>query len=173
MAAATPALPVPRGDGPYRLGLVCLGNICRSPVAQVVLVDALAEAGLADRVRVTSSGTGAWHVGESMDERAAATLRAAGYDPSRHRAHRVDSRWLDDHDLLLAMDGRNRADLTDLAPDAAAAGRLLLFRAFDPEGGPDAEVPDPWFGGPDGFDEVLAMVRRTSTRLTETLASLP
>ena len=77
--------------GRYRIALVCLGNICRSPMAHVVLEQRLAEAGLDDRVEVASSGTGGWHVGDPMDERAAATLAAAGYDPSRHRARQYDA----------------------------------------------------------------------------------
>ena len=79
-------LPPPRSPGRYAVELVCLGNICRSPTAHVVLEQRLAEAGLDDRVVVDSSGTGDWHVGSPMDSRAAATLSAAGYDPSRHRA---------------------------------------------------------------------------------------
>ncbi len=81
-------LPPPRAPGRYRIALVCLGNICRSPMAHVVLEQQLEEAGLADVVEVSSSGTGGWHEGGPMDERAAATLRAAGLDPSRHRASR-------------------------------------------------------------------------------------
>src|SRR5690606_35247871 len=77
-------LPPPRTEGRYRTGVVCLGNICRSPMAEVVLTERVAEAGLDDRVEVASCGTGDWHVGHPMDRRAAATLSAAGYDPSRH-----------------------------------------------------------------------------------------
>ena len=79
-------LPEAQVPGRYRIELVCLGNICRSPMAHVVLEARLAEAGLDDRVEVTSSGTGDWHVGKPMDRRAAATLTAAGYDATRHRA---------------------------------------------------------------------------------------
>ena len=75
---------------------MCLGNICRSPMADVVLTAAVAEAGLADRVEVISSGTGDWHVGGPMDRRAAATLAAHGYDGQRHRARQFDSTWHDD-----------------------------------------------------------------------------
>ena len=75
-----PTLPAPRQHGRYRIALVCLGNICRSPMAHVVLESRLADAGLDDRVEVASSGTGGWHVGKPMDSRAAASLTAAGYD---------------------------------------------------------------------------------------------
>jgi len=163
----TPPLPPPRGSSAYAVALVCTGNICRSPMAHVVLESRLHAAGLADRVLVTSGGTGPWHVGEPMDERAAATLRRAGYDPSRHRARQVTGDWFTSHDLVLGMDRANMADLAAVAPDATARERLLAFRAFDPDAaGPDAEVPDPWFGGPEGFADVLATVERTADALT-------
>ena len=100
---ATAVLPAPRGssdDDPYRVALVCLGNICRSPMAEVVLSSMVEQSGLADRVEVVSSGTGDWHVGKPMDRRAAATLTAHGYDATRHRAQQFDPTWLDDHDRL-------------------------------------------------------------------------
>jgi protein-tyrosine phosphatase len=100
----------------YRITLVCLGNICRSPMAHVVLEDKLTQAGLTDRVEVTSSGTGDWHIGEPMDRRAAARLRDAGYDPTRHRARQVSRTDLAEHDLVLAMDSTNLAALQRLAP---------------------------------------------------------
>lgn len=150
----------------YRVSMVCLGNICRSPMAHVVLESRLAEAGLAGDVVVTSSGTGGWHRGEPMDPRAAATLRAAGYDPSRHVARTFSTDDYAEHDLLLAMDARNLADMTELAPTVADAAKAQLFRTFDPEAtASDNEVPDPWFGDDDGFTHVLAMVERTADAL--------
>jgi protein-tyrosine phosphatase len=146
--------------------LVCLGNICRSPTAQVVLENRLTEAGLDDRVTVASSGTGDWHVGQPMDHRAAAALREAGYDPSRHRARQYDASWRDDHDLVLAMDRANLADL------GGRTERVRLFRDFDPDD-PGAEVPDPYYGGADTFAEVLRIVERTSDALVAALAELP
>lgn len=163
-----PLLPEPRADGPvgperpYRIALVCLGNICRSPMADVVLAARLADAGLADRVRVSSSGTGDWHVGKPMDRRAAATLTSAGYDASRHRARHFDAGWLEDHDLVLVMDRTNLADV------GGAGDRVRLFRDFDPVD-PGGEVPDPYYGGGDGFEEVLAMVERTVATLVAQL----
>ncbi len=139
-------------------------------MAHVVLAARLADAGLADDVTVTSAGTGDWHVGGGMDERAAATLSAQGYDPTRHRARQVDAEWFAGHDVLLAMDATNRDDLLAIAPDADTRGRVMLFRAFDPEGGPDAEVPDPYAGDQGGFTQVLAAVERTTASLVEVLA---
>lgn len=151
-------LPAPRVPGRYAVTLVCLGNICRSPMAHVVLEERVAEAGLGDRVAVSSSGTGDWHVGHPMDRRAAATLSAAGYDPSRHRARHWAPDRLADQDLVLAMDASNLADV------GGRSSRVRLFRDFDPAE-PGGEVPDPYYGGDEGFEEVLAMVERTSTAL--------
>ena len=150
-------LPPPRRPGHYSIGLVCLGNICRSPTAEVVLASAVAEAGLADVVRVDSCGTGDWHLGERIDERAGTVLVAAGYDPSRHRARQYDDTWAE-RDLLLAMDEANLRDL------GGRSERVGLFRDFDPIG-TGGEVPDPYYGGPRGFEEVLTMVERTSAAL--------
>ncbi len=166
---AVAALPEPRRPGSYRIALVCLGNICRSPMAEVVLTSLVDEAGLGDRVEVVSSGTGDWHVGKPMDRRAAATLTAHGYDASRHRAQQFDPSWLDRCDLVLAMDGSNRADLgADLGADGDP--RVLMFRDFDPRAtDTERDVPDPYYGDDDGFEHVLAIVRRTSATIVEQL----
>jgi protein-tyrosine phosphatase len=165
-------LPAQRTDGPYRIVLVCLGNICRSPMAHVVLAEHLDRAGLAAEVEVTSGGTGDWHVGGPMDRRAAAVLTSHGYDASQHRAQQFQPSWHDEHDLVLAMDAQNLADLEALAEQLAGTERRLrLFREFDPlatDG--DLEVPDPYYGGDDGFDHVMAIVRRTADGLVEELA---
>ena len=170
MTAAPPPAPAPRTPGRYAVALVCLGNICRSPMAHVVLEDRLESSGLADRVRVTSGGTGGWHVGGAMDPRAAATLTTAGYDPTRHRARQYDVGWAAEHDLVLAMDAQNLSDLRALSPGLHDEGRLRLFRTFDPEE-PGGEVPDPYYGGDEGFEEVLAMVERTSDALAGAVAA--
>ena len=156
------SLPSPRTAGRYRVAVVCLGNICRSPMADVVLQERIADAGLDDRVSVDSSGTGGWHVGGPMDRRAAATLTAAGYDAARHRARQ----WAgnDEHDLVLAMDAQNLADI------GGASERVMAFRTFDPEE-PGGDVPDPYYGGDSGFEEVLAMVERTARSLVAALES--
>lgn len=163
-------LPAPRTPGRYRIALVCLGNICRSPTAHVVLDARVTEAGLDDRVSVVSAGTGDWHVGGAMDRRAAALLTAEGYDASRHRAQQVLPSWLDECDLVLAMDGDNLRDLRALGPAEPDPERLRLFRDLDPEG--PGDVPDPYYGGDDGFREVLAMVERTSEAIVGDLAPL-
>jgi len=159
---------------PYTVALICLGNICRSPMAHVVLEQRIAEAGLADRVRVVSAGTASWHIGKPMDPRAAATLTDAGYDASRHRARQVLDVWFadpagtgDEHvDLALVMDESNRTDVVALA--GVHADRVRMFREVDPEG--PGEVPDPYYGGEEGFTEVLAMVERCAQAWTEEIA---
>ncbi|WP_148573141.1 low molecular weight protein-tyrosine-phosphatase [Nocardioides caldifontis] len=165
-------LPPPRNPGSYSIAVVCLGNICRSPMAHVVLSAAIADAGLDDRVEVVSAGTGDWHVGGPMDRRAAAVLTSHGYDATRHRAQQFQPSWHDEHDLVLAMDAQNHADLRELATDLAGTEeRLRLFRDFDPlaDDG-DRDVPDPYYGGDEGFDHVMSIVRRTSDALVDRLA---
>lgn len=165
--------PQPSDSEPYRIALVCLGNICRSPMAHVVLEHRLRQAGLDGRVVVASAGTGDWHTGQPMDPRAAAALRAAGYDPSRHIARTFTTDWFAEHDLLLAMDASNHADMAAQSPTVADASRVRMFRGFDPEASEgNDQVPDPWFGGGDGFAEVLAMIERTTDGLVECLPSL-
>lgn len=155
----------------YRVALVCLGNICRSPIADIVVNALLVEEGLAGRIEVTSCGTGTWHVGEAMDPRAAAVLAGSGYDGTRHRARHFGPDW-HDHDLVLVMDRSNLADVLAELP-ADRHDRVRLFRSYDPDAGPDPaavpDVPDPFYGGPEGFDEVLAIVERTARGLVREL----
>jgi protein-tyrosine phosphatase len=158
--------------GRYRVALVCLGNICRSPMAHAVLEDALGDAGLGGQVEVVSAGTADYHVGNPMDRRAAATLAAAGHDASRHRARQLPETWLDDCDLVLAMDRQNLADILDGAGHVPS-GRVRMFRDFDPRAeGEDRDVPDPYYGADDGFEQVLALVTRTSRALVGQLRAL-
>lgn len=163
-------LPPARSAGAsYRIAVVCLGNICRSPIGQVVLADRLARAGLDDRVEVVSAGTGPWHVGEPMDRRAATVLAAHGYDGAAHRGTRFETSWFDECDLILAMDEDNHDTIASLAPDGEVA-RLRMFRDFDPRAGHhDRAVPDPYFGGDDGFSAVLRTVERTADAIVSAL----
>lgn len=168
----TPPVPPPLRSGtPYRVALVCLGNICRSPMADVVVNALLARvraqaAGL--DIEVSSYGTGDWHVGNPMDRRAAETLTRAGYDATRHRARQFTHGL--EHDLVLAMDADNLATARRRVP-AGQRDRVMLFRAFDPEvtGPAVPDVPDPYYGGDEGFTDVLAMVERTAGALVEAL----
>ena len=154
---------------PTRIALVCLCNICRSPTAHVVLEQRLADAGI--DAEVASAGTGGWHEGEPMDPRSAAVLREAGYDPSRHRARTFTRDWFVEHDLLLAMDHANAADMRELAPTVEDEARVVMFRSFDPDTSDGDEVPDPWYGGPDGFRHVLELIERTCDGIVAHLAA--
>ena len=140
---------------------VCTGNICRSPIAALVFSARLAEEGLADRVRVTSAGTGSWHVGDAADPRARQVLSEHGY-PTSHVAAQVD----EDHlsaDLLVALDAGHAASLRDLL---AEDSRLRMLRSFDP-GADDEDVADPYYGDYSGFVEVLGQVEAAMPGLVE------
>jgi protein-tyrosine phosphatase len=167
-------VPEPRDPRqPYRICVVCLGNICRSPIAEVVLRDELRKAGLEGKVTVSSAGTGDWHVGEPMDERARAELTRRGYDGSGHQARQIRRSWLDDYDLLLAMDGRNLANLQRTAAgDAELDGRIQLMLSFDPDSAEGAEVPDPYDGRPGEFAEVFELIRAGARGLVARLAGV-
>ncbi|WP_037918344.1 low molecular weight protein-tyrosine-phosphatase [Actinacidiphila yeochonensis] len=145
------------------LCFVCSGNICRSPSAAIVVREHLRRAGLADRVRVTSAGIGDWHAGDPIDRRSGEVLRRHGY-PVEHTAAQVGAEHLD-ADLFLAMDRGHERALRALVDDPA---RVRLMRSFDPGAAPDApDVPDPYYGGPDGFEEVLAMVEAATPGLLD------
>jgi protein-tyrosine phosphatase len=156
-------LPAPNGR-PYRVAMVCLGNICRSPMADVIMSDLVESHGLTDSIEVTSSGTGDWHLGHPMDSRAAAQLSSMDHDPSSHRAKQFTADWAD-RDLILAMDHSNLANINNILGDLARPGQVRLFREFDPQAEPDAEVPDPYYGGDAGFVDVATMVERTCVNL--------
>lgn len=137
-----------------RVCFVCLGNICRSPTAEGVLVHLVAQAGRADAFEIDSAGTAAYHEGERPDRRALATARARGVElPGRARQFRPADFERFDH--VLAMDRDNLRELMRLAPDDAARAKLALLRSFDPDAPHGAEVPDPYYGGADGFERVF------------------
>jgi protein-tyrosine phosphatase len=148
-----------------RVLFVCLGNICRSPLAEGVFLHLVREAGLTDRFEVDSAGTGDWHVGERPDGRAQAVARRHGVElPSRARQVRAED--LEAFDHVLAMDRDNLHDLRRLAGRGATAD-IRLLRAHDPlaTADGDGDVPDPYYGGPDGFDLVYEMVHRSCRAL--------
>jgi len=148
---------------------VCLGNICRSPTAEGVFLSLVEERGLAQVIRVDSAGTGGWHVGEVADKRARATARQRGIElPSRARQFIEDDFVV--FDYVLAMDSANRMDLHALAPDAEARDKVYLFRDFDPAGSKGADVPDPYYGGPRGFDDVFDLCESSARGLLDHLS---
>jgi protein-tyrosine phosphatase len=142
---------------PTRVLFVCLGNICRSPAAEGVFRHLAAEAGIEDQFVIESAGTGAWHTGELADRRMRKAAAERGIDLTS-RARQVTPADFDTFDQILAMDSSNLLDLQAIAPKKHAA-TLRLFRDLDPDA-PGADVPDPYYGGPEGFDEVLDIVTR-------------
>jgi protein-tyrosine phosphatase len=132
---------------------VCLGNICRSPTAEGIFKALVREARLDDRIEIASMGTGDWHTGEPADARARATARRRGVTLDGV-ARRFDRRDFARFDYILSMDTRVLDTLRTLAKSADERGRVRNFRSFDAASPPDAAVPDPYYGGADGFEEV-------------------
>ncbi len=147
---------------------VCLGNICRSPLAEGVFAHLVAEAALDDRFRIDSAGTGAWHVGNLPDPRSREVAQRNGVVlPSR--ARQVQASDFSDFQVIVAMDRSNLSDLESLQFKSGGAARLVLMRDFDSEPG-DGEVPDPYYGGDEGFDRVYDMVLRSAQGLLDHLS---
>ncbi len=149
---------------------VCLGNICRSPLAEGVFRHEVAKRGLAQSFTIDSAGTGGWHAGEPPDPRAIRVAKRHGVDISDLRARQVRVADFDEFDHLLAMDRSNLDDLLALCPREHRT-RVRLLRSYDSVAGTD--VPDPYFCGPDdllGFEQVFAMVERCSDRLLTELS---
>ena len=148
-----------------RVLFVCMGNICRSPTAQGVFEKVVDEAGLAHLIEIHSAGTHAYHVGEPPDARAQEAAGLRGYDLSPQRARRVQESDFIEFDYVLAMDRSNFADLQELAlPDYKQ--RLKLFLEFAREL-QDTDVPDPYYGGKQGFERVLDLIEAASHGLLE------
>jgi protein-tyrosine phosphatase len=145
-----------------RVLFVCLGNICRSPTAEGVLRHKLREAGLADQIEVASAGTGDWHVGKAPDKRSQAAAKLRGYDLSAQRAQQVTRADFATYDLILAMDNSNLRHLKALQPAKGKAELDLFLRRFQSE---LDEVPDPYYDGDQGFEQVLDLIERASDLL--------
>jgi protein-tyrosine phosphatase len=154
-----------------RVCFVCLGNICRSPTAEAVTARLVREAGLTERVQLDSAGTGDWHLGHPPDRRAASAAKARGVDMD-HCARLFEPADLARFDLVLAMDGKNLRDLEAMARTDAERAKIRLFRSFDPASPPGAEVPDPYYGGADGFEQVLDICEAAGRGLVEHLRSV-
>lgn len=142
---------------------VCLGNICRSPTAHGVFATMVEQRGLSDTVHVDSCGTGGWHAGEPPDQRATAEAAKRGYDLSQLRARQFKPGDFQRYHYILAMDYSNLQDLQTLCPPQYS-GHLGLFLSFA-QGWQEEEVPDPYYGGPDGFAHVLDLVEVASEGL--------
>lgn len=163
---------------PVRVCFVCSGNICRSPMGEVVLTRMAGDADLAGLVVATSAGTGDWHIGERADRRTITALAARGYDGAPHRARLFEPQWLPELDLVLALDRGHQRTLRGWTDDPAERAKVRLLRTFDPQtaeqslraaAGEDVgralDVPDPYYSDLDAFDLVLDQVERACAGL--------
>ena len=151
-----------------KLLFVCMGNICRSPLAEGVFLHLARERGVSDHYDVDSAGIGDWHSGHLPDMRSEAVANKHGIQLVC-RARQVSTpEDFEQFDLLLAMDRQNFRDLISLSP-SEHHGKIRMMRCFDPEGDSDSEVPDPYYGGPRGFDEIYEMLHRSCAQLLDLL----
>jgi protein-tyrosine phosphatase len=152
-----------------RICFVCTGNICRSPTAEGVMRRLVEGRGLADRIRIESAGTGSWHVGDHADPRSRRAAETRGYALDR-RAQQFTRRFFERFDYVLVADSDNHEHLSRLAADAAALAKIHLLRDFDPASPRGSDVPDPYYGGPEGFELVLDICEASCRGLLEHLA---
>jgi protein-tyrosine phosphatase len=151
-----------------RICFVCLGNICRSPTAEAVMRHLVAQEGLGERIQIDSAGTGDWHVGDPPDRRASAVGAKRGI-PLSGTARQFTPADFARYDHVLAMDRSNRDELLKMAATPADRAKVRLLRSFDASAPPDADVPDPYYGGPRGFDEVFDICERACRGLLDHL----
>ena len=162
-------------ERPLRITTVCLGNICRSPIAEAVLRERIDRAGLSDLVVVDSAGTGDWHIGYDADPRSQAILTQNGYALT-HTARQITSSWMAELDIILVMDQSNYTNVAALIRDSGQEPELYMMRSFDPElrhlgeVHPDLDVPDPYWDKDEGFALVLEMIERAAAAF---VAGLP
>ncbi len=166
--------PDPLAGGPYRVAFVCTGNICRSPMAEVMTRAMAASTELADgtalgaHLELRSVGTGPWHEGEPMHPLAAAALARAGYTENHHVAHQFKTADIGSIDLLVALDRRHLQTLRGLGADP---DRLVLLRSFDAAAGAAVDVPDPYYGDDEVFDRCRDMIATSCAGLVTSLAT--
>ncbi len=149
---------------PLRIVFVCLGNICRSPLAEVVVRGQAEKRGLAHQFEFASAGTGDWHVGGSADVRSAAIAQQYGLDLSQHRAQQITKNHIHSWDWFVAMDADNRESLLAMGMPAE---RLLMMRQFESDSDMIADVPDPYYGGAHGFEDAYQMLKANADDLLD------
>ena len=152
-----------------RVLFVCTGNICRSPTAEAVLRQLVRDAGLSERVEVRSAGTQGYHVGQPADRRSVEHARRRGYDLQAHRARQVSSEDFSAFDYVIAMDRGHEQELMRIAPDAGRHKLALMMRYGGSSG--EADVPDPYYGGSEDFEQVLNLVERAGRGLLADIAA--
>ncbi|MGW2468629.1 low molecular weight protein-tyrosine-phosphatase [Streptomyces bauhiniae] len=152
----------------YRVCFVCTGNICRSPIAESVFRARVTEAGLDGQIEADSAGTGGWHEGDAADPRTVSVLDEHGYGTA-HTARQFQPSWFGRLDLVIALDTGHLKALRRLAPTEEDVRKVRLLRSYDPSAGADLDVPDPYYGGRDGFEECLEMVEAASAGLLDSV----
>ncbi len=153
-----------------RICFVCLGNIVRSPLAENMFRHLAEQANVGDKYEVDSAGTSGWHEGEQPDRRMRRVAAGHGFKYDG-RGRQFKLRDFDKFDLVIAMDSDNRTNLSRLARSEEERAKIHLMREFDPQGSPTAPVPDPYYGGIDGFEEVFQIVKRSCQGLLDALES--
>ncbi|MDQ4036943.1 MAG: low molecular weight phosphotyrosine protein phosphatase [Actinomycetota bacterium] len=150
---------------------VCLGNICRSPMAEVVTRSLIDEAELSEQITLSSTGTGDWHIGNPANPGTVRALAARGYDGSRHRARQLTADRLVDYDLLIGLDTANLRDIEDLLLGQTEADRpeVALLRDYVSDGARGLAVPDPYGRGAEAFEQVLDLIEEACRGLVEEL----
>jgi protein-tyrosine phosphatase len=154
-------------ENPFKIVFVCLGNICRSPTAEGIFQHLVKERGLESYFYIDSAGTSAYHIGEPANSKSRQVAERHGVE-LRSRARRFEVGDLEEFDLILAMDRENYDNLKQLDSNGRYSDKILLMRDFDPQPG-DGEVPDPYYGGMDGFQHVFEVLRRSSNELLNEL----
>jgi protein-tyrosine phosphatase len=147
-------------DRPTKILFVCLGNIIRSPLAEKLFERAAKEAGVGEKYQVDSAGTANYHVGQAPDERMVRTAARRGFHYTGSGRQFV-ARDFEDFDLIIPMDLENKADIERLARNAEQRGKIHLMREFDPDADGYIAVPDPWYDGPRGFENVYDIIERS------------
>lgn len=167
---ASPFNKVISKENPFKIVFVCLGNICRSPTAEGIFIHKVKEAGLNDYFYIDSAGTAAYHVGESANSKSQATANKHGVHlPSK--ARKFEYADLEEFDLILVMDSENLTNIKNLDRKNKFSDKIKMMREFDPQPG-NGEVPDPYYGGLDGFENVFQVLNRSCEALLKELEPL-